>query len=217
MQKIISLDIGSYSIKAVEILNHFKSYEIANVYENVIPQIDDVDPNIIVPNCMGQIFSENNIQADRIITAMPGQYISSRIIPFNFSDPHKISIAVEAEIEDQVPFGLDEMVVDSQILGTVNGKTNVLVVMTKNKFIASFLEHLGRIGIDPKLVDVDSLALYNICPHLPMEVEDVYGLIDIGHEKNLGMFCKRWHSDDVSVDQPRRKVYNRSYRSRLRG
>ena len=33
MQKIIGLDIGSYSIKAVEIVNTINSYEITNFYE----------------------------------------------------------------------------------------------------------------------------------------------------------------------------------------
>lgn len=183
MQRIIALDIGSYSIKAVEILNHFKSYEISNFYENVIPQIEELSPDMIIPNCMDQIFKENGITADRIITAMPGQYISSRIIPFNFSDPQKIQAAVYSELEDIVPFNLDEMIVDHQVLGSKAGKTNVLVVMTKTSFLSSFLEHLQRINIDPKMVDVDSLSFYNLCPHLDMEPGKVYGLVDIGHEK----------------------------------
>ena len=79
MQKIIGLDIGSYSIKAVEIINTFKSYEISNFYENVIPNIEELSPDVIIPACMEQLFRENNIHADRIITAMPGQYISRGI------------------------------------------------------------------------------------------------------------------------------------------
>lgn len=183
MQKIISLDIGSYSIKAIEIQNHFKSYEISNFYENVIPQIEEISPDTVIPACMGQIFSENNIVADRIITAMPGQYVSSRILTFSFSDPAKIASAVESEIEDYVPFNMDDMIVDSQILGSVGDKTNVLVVMTRKKFVGSFLEHLQSIGVDPKLVDIDSLAFYNLCPHIEMEAGKVYGLVDVGHEK----------------------------------
>lgn len=183
MQKIIGLDIGSYSIKAVEIVNKYKSYEISNFYENVIPQIDELSPDVMLPACMEQLFQENELKADRIVTAMPGQYISSRILPFNFSDPHKIEAAVFAEIEDAVPFNLDEMIVDHQILGQMAQKTVALVVMTKKAFLASFLEHLHRIDIDPKVVDVDSLAFYNLCPYLEMESGKCYGLVDVGHEK----------------------------------
>ena len=182
MQKIIALDIGSYSVKATEILNKFKSYEISNFYENVIPHSDEPNLNLL-PTAMEQIFKDNSIQADRIITAMPGQYISSRIMTFNFSDPNKIEAAVYSEIEDIVPFNLDEMIIDQQILGTIDGRTFILVVMTKKEFVGTFLENLKRIGIDPKLVDVDSLSFYNLCPFLDMERGKVYGIVDIGHEK----------------------------------
>ncbi len=182
MQKIIALDIGSYSVKATEILNKFKSYEISNFYESVIPH--STEPNAAnLPTTMEQIFRDNHIQADRIITAMPGQYISSRIMTFNFSDPSKIEAAVYSEIEDIVPFNLDDMIIDQQILGTIGGRTFILVVMTKKEFVGTFLGNLKRIGIDPKLVDVDSLSFYNLCPFLDMEKSKVYGIVDVGHEK----------------------------------
>ena len=94
MQKVIGLDIGSFSIKAIEIVNTFKTYEIVNFYETVVPTLEGVPLDAVVPVCMEQLFKENNIQADRIITAMPGQFISSRVLPFNFSDPRKIEASV---------------------------------------------------------------------------------------------------------------------------
>ncbi len=183
MQRIIGLDIGSYSIKAVEIVNTFKSYEIANFYENVIPNIPDLDPDVVLPACMEQLFRENGLKADRIITAMPGQYISSRVMTFNFSDTRKIDAAIMSELEDAVPFNMDDMILDSQILGTVDGQTMALAVMTRKTFLRSFLEHLQRINIDPKLVDVDSLAFYNLAPYLRLPEGRCVALVDVGHEK----------------------------------
>ncbi len=183
MQRVIGLDIGSYSIKAVEIVNTFKSYEIANFYENVIPILEDVDPDVVIPACMEQLFLENSLKADRIITAMPGQYISSRVMSFGFSDPRKIEAAIYSELEDAVPFDMDDMIVDHQILGTKEGQTVTLAVMTRKTFLRSFLEHLQRINIDPKLVDVDSLAFYNLASHMNLPPGECLGLIDVGHEK----------------------------------
>lgn len=183
MQRVIGLDIGSYSIKAVEIVNTFKSYEIANFYENVIPHVDELDPDVVIPACMEQLFQENNLKADRIITAMPGQYISSRIMSFGFADPRKIEAAIHSELEDVVPFNMDDMIIDSQILGSMNNQTVTLAVMTRKNFLRSFLEHLQRINIDPKLVDVDSLAFYNLAAHMDLPSGQCVGLIDVGHEK----------------------------------
>lgn len=183
MQKVIGLDIGSYSIKAIEIVNTFKSYEIVKFYETVIPFLDGVPLDAVLPVCMEQLFRENDLQADRILTAMPGQFISSRIIPFNFSDPRKIEQSVMMELEDFVPFNMDDMIVNHQILGTLGGKTLTLAVMTRKTYLRNFLDNLGRIQIDPKLVDVDSLAFYNLSSHIQAEPGKCYALVDIGHEK----------------------------------
>jgi type IV pilus assembly protein PilM len=183
VQRVIGLDIGSYSIKAVEIVNTFKSYEITNFYENVIPSVDELDPDVVLPACMEQLFQENNLKADRIITAMPGQYISSRVMPFAFSDARKIEASIHAELEDAVPFNMDDMIIDHQILGTMGGQTIALAVMTRKNFLRSFLEHLQRIDIDPKLVDVDSLAFYNLASYMNMPAGQCCALVDVGHEK----------------------------------
>lgn len=184
MQKVIGLDIGSYSIKAVEIINTFKSYQIKNFYELEMPYRDDVEKNVVLAQCLEQLFADNNLQADRILTAMPGQYISSRIVPVGFADPRKIGMAVMSEVEDAVPFNMEEMIVDHQILGTgADGRTMVMVVMTRKSFLKSFLEHLTRVNIDPKLVDVDSLSFYNLAPYLRLDPDECVAMVDIGHEK----------------------------------
>ena len=184
MQKVIGLDIGSYSIKAVEIINSFKSYQIKNFYELEMSYRDDVEKNVILAQCLEQLFKDNHLQADRILTAMPGQYISSRIVPVGFSDPRKIGMAVLSEVEDAVPFNLEDMIVDHQILGTApDGRTIVMVVMTRKTFLRSFLEHLNHVNIDPKLIDVDSLSFYNLAPYLRLEPDECAAMVDIGHEK----------------------------------
>jgi type IV pilus assembly protein PilM len=184
MQKVIGLDIGSYSIKAVEIINSFKSYQIKNFYELEMPIRDDIDRNVLLAQSLEQLFKDNNLQADRILTAMPGQYISSRIVPVSFSDPRKISMAVMSDVEDAVPFNLEDMIVDNQILGTAaDGRTIVMVVMTRKSFLRSFLDHLHHVNIDPKLIDVDSLSFYNLAPYLRLEPNECAAMVDVGHEK----------------------------------
>jgi type IV pilus assembly protein PilM len=183
MQKIIGLDIGSYSIKAVEIVNTLKSYEVTNFYEKVIPISTHEEREMTVAACMESLFIENELLADRIVTAMPGQFISSRVVPFSFHDPVKISRAIFAEIEEVVPFNLDDMILDHQILGSNYGKTFALAVLTRKAFLKNFLDLLHRIDIDPKIIDVDSLAFYNLSSYMDVESDECFAMIDIGHEK----------------------------------
>lgn len=190
MQRVIGLDIGSYSIKAVEIVNTFKTYEIVRFYENVIPEIEELPMDMRYPACMEQLFKENNLEADRIVTAIPGQFISSRIMSFGFSDSRKIATAVMGELEDSVPFNLEDTIIDHQVIGNMGGKSVALVVMTRKAYLRSFLELLARIKIDPKVVDVDSLAFYNLSSYMQVEPGKVYGIVDVGHEKTSICFVR---------------------------
>lgn len=183
MQKVIGLDIGSYSIKAIEIVNTFKSYEITNFYETIIPPLREAPLELVIATCMEQLFSEHQIEADRIITAMPGQFISSRVLSFNYNDVRKIRSAIMLDLEERVPFNMEDMIVDHQILGTIDGQTLALAVMTRKVFLRNFLDLLARIKIDPKLVDVDSLAFYNLASHMGIQEENCYAMVDVGHEK----------------------------------
>jgi Tfp pilus assembly PilM family ATPase len=45
-------------------------------------------------------------------------------------------MAVMSDVEDAVPFNLEDMIVDNQILGTAAaGRTIVMVVMTRKSFL----------------------------------------------------------------------------------
>ena len=183
MQKVIALDIGSYSIKALEILNTFKSYEITNFYEKIIPPSPMGSSEELTLQSMELIFKENNLDADRIVTALPGQLVSSRILTFNFSDQRKIAKAVISNLEEVVPFNLDDMVIDHHIMGSFGKKTMVLVVMTKKSFLSNFLDLLHKVNIDPRLIDIDNLAFYNLTPFIKHPMDSCYATIDVGHEK----------------------------------
>ena len=183
MQKVIGLDLGTYSIKALEIINNFSSYEIVNFYEKVIPDMPGLTREQAYPICLEQMFAENNLQADKIVAAMSGQSISSRIMSFNFSDPRKIEASMEAELETFVPFNLRDMIVDHQIIGQFQKQTIVLAVMTKKNYLANFLDYLKRVDIDPRIVDVDSLAFYNLSNMIDIDPTKCSAIVDIGHQK----------------------------------
>ncbi len=186
MQKIISLDIGSYSIKALEMVNTFKTYQLTNFYEILVDEDGEGNALSDLPELLDRLFKENKIEADQIVTAMPGQYISYRILPFQYSDPKKIEMTVEPTIEDLVPFDLSDMVISHQILGTQAGtnNTNVMAVMTKSTYISNFLTNLKKVGIDPKIIDVDSVSLYNLAENIEHPDDECYGILDLGHEKS---------------------------------
>ena len=184
MQKVIGLDLGSYSIKAVEIINTFSSYDITGFREYPIPVGDESTLVDRQSEVLAKLFNQNEMEADRVVTAISGQFITSRILEFEFADPKKIAAAVSAEVEDFIPFDIDEMIVDEQMLGqTKYGNHQVLAVMTRKIYMQSFLEKLEQVELDPKVVDIDSLSFYNLSSAMNIPEGRLAALVDIGHSK----------------------------------
>ena len=171
MQKILGLDIGSYSIKAVEILNTFKTYKVTNYYEITIPEIEGIDPSVIGMTAVRQMFSENEIEADRIYTAMMGLMVSMRVMPLQNIKKRNVPMVVQSELESQAPFSLDDVVIDQQIVDIKDGVTSVLAVMCRKDHVEAFLGGLKDLEIDPKIIDVDYLSFMNLYPFLHFEDE----------------------------------------------
>ena len=166
MQKILGLDLGSYSIKAVEILNTFKTYKVTRYCEIVIPEIEGIDQSLVGMTAIRQLFSENEIEADRTYTAMMGLHVSMRVLNLQNVKKRNVPLVVQNELESQAPFSLDDVVIDSQVIDSKEGVTQVLAVMCRKDHVEAYLTGLQELEIEPKIIDVDYLAFLNLYPYL---------------------------------------------------
>jgi type IV pilus assembly protein PilM len=166
MQKILGLDIGSYSIKAVEILNTFKAHKVTKFYEIVIPEIDGLESSFIGLTALKQLFTENQIEADRTYTAMMGLLCSMRILQLQNVKKRLIPQVVQSELETQAPFELDDVVIDSQLLDSKDSVSSVLSVLCRKDHIEAYLNGLKDLDIEPKVIDVDYISFLNIFPYI---------------------------------------------------
>jgi len=172
MQKILGLDIGSYSIKAVEILNTFKTYKVAHFYEIAIPEIEGLDGHLVGMTAVRQLFTENEIDADRTYTAMMGLLVSMRVLNLQNVKKRMVQQIVENELESSAPFSMEDVVIDQQIIDQHDGVTSVLAVMCRKDHVEAFLGGLKELDIEPKIIDVDYLSFLNLYPYLRFEGDE---------------------------------------------
>ncbi|MCA2961766.1 MAG: pilus assembly protein PilM [Silvanigrellales bacterium] len=172
MQKILGLDIGSYSIKAVEILNTFKTYKVTRLYEIVIPEIEGLDQHLIGMTAVRQLFAENEIDADRTYTAMMGLLVSMRVLNLQNVKKRMVQQIVENELESSAPFSLEDVVIDQQVIDQKDGTTSVLAVMCRKDHVEAYLNGLKELDIEPKIIDVDYLSFLNLYPYLKFDDDD---------------------------------------------
>ncbi|HEX9020893.1 MAG TPA: PilN domain-containing protein [Nitrospirota bacterium] len=118
----------------------------------------------------------------RIVSSIPGGRFSQRIIALPFGDRKRVERALPFELEDSVPFPLDDVELDYLILdGAEKGvdkkrETSVLGIMLPKAVLRQHLELLASAGIDPQVVAPSYLGLYFFSRTLP--VEGTAALID---------------------------------------
>jgi len=169
MQKILGLDFGSYSIKAVEITHTFNAYKVERFYEVAVPEIEGLDQELIEYTAIRQLFNENSIEVDRTFTALNGLMVSTRTFNFQNVKKRDVPLVVQNELEASAPFDLENSIIDQQIIDSVNGVTTVLSAMCRKENIEAFLGALKELEIEPKVIDIDYLTFMNLFPFIKTE------------------------------------------------
>jgi type II secretion system protein L len=96
----------------------------------------------------------------KIIASIPGHLFAQRIVQFPFADRKRVEKALPFEIEDSVPFALDDVVIDYLILdGEKIGKganaskeAAVLGIMLPKEVLKRHIDLLASAGIDPQVI-----------------------------------------------------------------
>jgi type II secretion system protein L len=96
----------------------------------------------------------------KIVSSIPGHLFSQRLVHFPFADRKRIEKALPFEIEDTVPFALDDVIIDHVVLdGIKSGKGTdvlkeaaVLGIMLPKEALRRHLELLASAGIDPQVI-----------------------------------------------------------------
>ncbi len=155
-RKIVSLDISKSDLKATVVETGFRDFKVEGFHREALSG----DPAAVAQS-IGRFIEEHAADADTVLTALPGELVSWRTLHLPFRDNRKVAQTVPFELESNVPFGLDEVVVDYQILARDSSGTTVLAALAPKSEVERHLELLRNAGVDPKIVDAGPLAALN--------------------------------------------------------
>jgi general secretion pathway protein L len=109
----------------------------------------------------------------KVVSALPGRLFTQRVLSFPFNDRKKIEKALPFEIEDLVPFALDDVVLGQLVLpgepGQKAAETSVLCVMLAKDELRRHLELLAGAGIDPQAVVPSFAGLAALAKMMPAD------------------------------------------------
>jgi type IV pilus assembly protein PilM len=166
IEKILALDIGASSIKVGEfecsqrggsVLTGFALRE----YEE---ELNEGNRSVIIASLLRQILEEEQFTAREALLSISGQSALTRFVklPPMAGEEKRIRQIVEFEARQNVPFPIDQVIWDYQLIGNPAGDDlEVMFVVVKNEIVEQVTNAIKAVGLDLKLVDVAPAACYN--------------------------------------------------------
>ena len=182
-KKFLTLNIGAATISLAEYEADAKGALTLVNYgtASLAAPLDGGNAETILSPALLEIVREKGIKPGPVAVSISGQMAFQRFAAIPMAGGmDKFEQMVRYEIEQNIPFPIDEMVCDRQIVGdTVNGDKSVLIVAAKVDQVEALTGALASAGFTTELVDVAPLAVANVLRHARPD-EGCAVILDIG-------------------------------------
>jgi len=164
-KNLVGLDIGSSSVKAVELGKKGSSLQLLNLgFENL--QTDTiVDGQIMelnnVSNVISQIFSEHQIRTSRVCAGVSGHSVIVKNIVLPQMSSEELQESFSWHAEEHIPFDIADVNLDYELTSRSEDALHVLMAACKSDKIANVKQAIQLAGKHPVIIDVDAFALQN--------------------------------------------------------
>ena len=194
--RILALDIGTSALKLAEFLPRKSgSVELINFAVGFLglgPSDDDERSNYLTIT-IREMMRERQIKPGRVLLTVSGQTVFSRFVMLPPVDKDKISKIVAYEAQQNVPFPIEEVVWDYQLIGSGNDELGVMLAAIKGEIIESIIAAVEGAGLITDLVDVAPMAIYNAARYNYADPVGCQLLIDIGARSTDLIFLEPGH------------------------
>lgn len=157
-----------------------------------------------VQRALQELVAERGVKARNANVCAPGFHVFSKFVKLPPVDTGKVGQIIEYEARQNVPFPLEEVAWDYQIVGTsATGELEVLLVAIKTDVVDGLFRVGDGGGLKLQLVDVSPAALCNSFRYNygDLEAEGCSMLLDIGAKtSNLLFFEKgKFYSRSINI------------------
>ncbi len=160
--KVLGLDIGSSSVKMVELSKDRAGYTVNSAAIVDIPGVTDKssqEENTL--RVIRESLESSDFQADSVVCSVCGPEVVVRNFKFPPLQRNEVENAVMLEASQICPFDVTRSTVDYQLLPDTEGNVSGILVAAKNSWIDKKKQIAESLSFHNILVDVDGLALIN--------------------------------------------------------
>lgn len=185
-KKAIGLDIGSHSVKAVQMSRSGGRLYIDEVgYAVVNREQANNDPVMAHASAVSEALRNMNLNQCSVVGALPGQTVVIRYPRLPESAKEQLEVAIEREAGQNIPYDLNEVLLDWTLLDeTEEGdqrQLKVLLVAAKHEVVDSRIQILDASEVQCSILGVDSLALADAAEACDfLRVGETVAILNIG-------------------------------------
>ena len=165
---LIGLDIGSSSIKAVELTKSGKGYQISGFASELLGQDAVVDGAImdtrVVSEAIKRVLVVGKFKPKGISAGVSGHSVIVKRIVVPALTNAEVEASIQFDAEQHIPFQIAEVNLDYQVVGPVatgEPEMDVLLVVAQKDKIQNHTNVIRSAGRTPDVVDIDAFALQN--------------------------------------------------------
>src|SRR5437588_4753049 len=182
--RIISLNLGSQTIGLAEFQAKAEGGLVLQNYrlrEVLIDPAGEAMRNAQVSSILREMMAELQIRHEAVNYAVPAQSVFARFVKLPAVEEEKIERIIAFEAQQNVPFPIDEVVWDYQLIGG-GGEEQIQVVLVaiKSDLLDEINGAVEQTGLRTAVVDVATMALYNAFRYNYSELPGCSLLVDIG-------------------------------------
>lgn len=190
--EIIGLDIGSSSIKVIQL----KEKEREGGYALFKFGVSQLAPEMIVEGTimdsvrcvetLQNLIKDLSISVKDAVISLSGHSVIVKKVSLPQMTEYELAESIKWEAEQYIPFDINDVNMDFQILGTFvdpEGKPqmNVLLAAVKKDKLTEYTSLVIEAGLRPVIVDIDAFALENMYSiNYDVREDETVSLINIG-------------------------------------
>src|SRR5262245_21288117 len=194
-KSFLAVDFGAGSLKLAEFeVNeagglHLKQYGIKSLGAE---GAQETTREATILKALQEVISDKGLKAKIVNVCAPGFHVFSKFVKLPPVDAGKVTQIIQYEAQQNVPFPLEEVVWDYQILGsTPGGELEVLLVAIKADIVEGLFRVTESAKLHLQLADVSPAALCNAFRYNYGDLEDCTMLLDIGAKTSNLLFFEK--------------------------
>lgn len=206
-KSVAGLDVGSSSIKMVELEGKANSLNLVSFGFENLPADTIIDGQImelnVVSDVIQNVCNNHQVNADKVVTGVSGHSVIIKNIVLPPMSREELEESIDWHAEEHIPYDLSEVSLDYQVTAESSDATHVLIAACKRERIDNIKQAIQLSGRQAVVIDVDTFALQN-CYEVNYQPGDhqVVTLLNIGASTmnvNIVKGTRSLFSRDITV------------------